>query len=260
MSFNSAGTIKELLNNIDYRNDMNFIFVDDGSNDETLQIIKKYCKNHLLNKKNVKINQNGHNLGTVESLRRAINTVDTKYIKFLGADDLINTNILADLCKNYKFDLLLSRVNFIGDGDRISLLKHHNKFMKHFILLPRVLRFITLLSANNLLAVGAVYDTQKLKRIMPKLTGIKLVEDWPIWLYFFSDPSARIIWKNTSFTFYRLSDIQITQSKSILPIINADLSKITDIKLKILSEKKNMMNFRVLMLISRLFNRILLKK
>lgn len=40
------------------------------------------------------------NLGTVESLRGAINTVDTRYVKFLGADDLINTNILADLCAN----------------------------------------------------------------------------------------------------------------------------------------------------------------
>lgn len=260
MSYDSADTINELLHKIDYRDDLNFIFVDDDSNDETLKIVKKYFENNHINKKNIKIKKNVRNLGTVESLRGAINSVDTKYVKFLGADDLINTNILADLCSNYEFDLLLSHVDFIGDGKRIRLLEHHNKFMKHFIRLPGFLRFITLLSANNLLAVGAIYDTQKLKIIMTKLNGIKLIEDWPIWLYLFSDSSARIIWKNTSFTVYRLSNSQITQNKSILPIINKDLSKITNIKLKILSERKSILNLHYSIFISRLINRLLLKK
>lgn len=79
--------IKSVLNQT-YQ-DFELIIVNDGSNDNTLEILQKYLGNSK-----IKIIQNIKNIGFVRSAIKAINLAKCEYIMRLDADDYLNENAL----------------------------------------------------------------------------------------------------------------------------------------------------------------------
>lgn len=84
--YNNEQYIKESLDsviNLTYKN-IEIIVIDDGSKDESISIVKKYCK---LDKRIVFF-QNEKNIGTAKTIKRGIRESKGKYIFFNAADDI----------------------------------------------------------------------------------------------------------------------------------------------------------------------------
>jgi glycosyltransferase involved in cell wall biosynthesis len=82
------------------------VIVDDGSSDDSVEVIRRYQRDFP----QIKLLENGRNLGILASQQRALREVTGKYILFRGADDfcypdffreasaLLETNVQAALC------------------------------------------------------------------------------------------------------------------------------------------------------------------
>jgi glycosyltransferase involved in cell wall biosynthesis len=82
--YNGAKYLKETIDNVllqTYR-DFIFLIINDGSTDETEQIIISYTDPRIKYIKNQK------NLGLVETLNKGIDLVETEFMARMDADDL----------------------------------------------------------------------------------------------------------------------------------------------------------------------------
>lgn len=83
--YNGAEFIINALESIPKRYDIEIIFVDDGSTDNTFEIMKKYFR--IFKKKTLK---NDENMGIGYSRHKALKYVDGEYVMFFDCDDTIN--------------------------------------------------------------------------------------------------------------------------------------------------------------------------
>lgn len=74
--------IKSILNQT--FKDFEFIIIDDGSSDNSIEIIKRYKRNY----KQIKLLINKQNLGIVKSLNRGLKIAKGKYIARMDSDDI----------------------------------------------------------------------------------------------------------------------------------------------------------------------------
>ncbi len=105
--FNKSSYLKTVIKSLKSQNgnfDREYIFIDDGSTDNSLKIIKKETKNL----KKCRIFSQA-NKGSANATNRGIKAAKMKYIKFLDADDVIlsdSTEILIDILeKNPDYNL-----------------------------------------------------------------------------------------------------------------------------------------------------------
>ena len=88
--FNKSSYLKHVVNSISSQKgdfDKEYIFIDDGSTDDSLKILKKETRKL----KNCKI-VSQKNKGSANATNVGINLAKMKYIKFLDADDVILSN------------------------------------------------------------------------------------------------------------------------------------------------------------------------
>lgn len=82
--YNGAEFIKNALESIPVRSDIEIVFVDDGSTDDSFEIMKNYNR---IFKKTLK---NDENMGLGYSRHKALEYVDGEYVMFFDCDDTIN--------------------------------------------------------------------------------------------------------------------------------------------------------------------------
>jgi len=85
--FNGEKYLKESIESVlnqTFR-DFEFIIIDDGSDDETPEILKKYTKKD----KRIKVIANSENIGLTKSLNKAVRASRGKYIARIDADDIV---------------------------------------------------------------------------------------------------------------------------------------------------------------------------
>lgn len=117
--FNSSKTVKELLRSLERQTFKNFeiIIVDDGSIDNTKNIITSFCKNSHLN-----IRYFYKNNGGVSSARNfGIKKATSDNILFLDSDDIIMPTLINDLIKaktQSACDLIISNAIINGKNNR----------------------------------------------------------------------------------------------------------------------------------------------
>ena len=108
-----------------------FIFINDGSNDNSLECLKKFTKSW----KNTKI-LNQINKGPASATQRGLDSATGNYIKLLGGDDVISencTNILLDVITKNKSVAVFSRYELVRDFNKL-------KFNDHLPLNLRILK------------------------------------------------------------------------------------------------------------------------
>lgn len=90
--YNGAKYLNESMNSIICQtfSDFIFIIIDDGSTDNSVNIIKSY------NDKRIKLLVNEKNIGISNSLNRGIEAADTKYIARMDQDDISLPNRIAE--------------------------------------------------------------------------------------------------------------------------------------------------------------------
>ena len=130
---------------------LDFLLIDDGSQDQTLQIIQALAKEN----KNVSARQNKTNLGKAESLRQGVLSAEIAnydYIGYLDADLATPISEIVRLLhyaeKNNDKKLIMgTRIKLLGNRVKRSLVRHY---------FGRI--FATIIS--QLVLKIPVYDTQ----------------------------------------------------------------------------------------------------
>jgi glycosyltransferase involved in cell wall biosynthesis len=105
--------------------DFEFIIIDDGSKDQTLQIIKQFNDNRII------LIENVNNLGIVECLNYGISISECELIARMDGDDIAHPNrfeLQYDLFQNYS-DLILcgSCIAVINEEERIDFPLLHDE-------------------------------------------------------------------------------------------------------------------------------------
>lgn len=112
--------IESISNQKKYFSKINLIIVDDCSEDNSLNIIKKFLKF-----KNVRLIKNKKNLGLVKSCNKAIKICNSNYILRVDSDDYVEKDFLKlffyEINKNY--DFIFSKFK-IKKGNKIISLKN----------------------------------------------------------------------------------------------------------------------------------------
>lgn len=91
VAYNSESTIVEALESItnqDYKN-LELVVSDDASTDNTFKVARKWCKDNKDRFKNIVLHSNTINKGVSANVNVAVGLSKAKWIKILGADDLL---------------------------------------------------------------------------------------------------------------------------------------------------------------------------
>lgn len=100
-----------------------FIYIDDGSTDDSLQIIKKITKG----KPNIKI-YSQKNSGVSSARNNGISKASAEYVCFVDADDYLDFDYFKTLLKYSNYDAVIS--GFIAEYPQKAIVKKKNDFIK----------------------------------------------------------------------------------------------------------------------------------
>ena len=123
-SYNYADFIKETIDSIlnqTYK-DWELIVVDDGSTDNSTEVIKSYCEKDSRIK--LYTHENNENKGLIETLKLGASKATSEWLAFLESDDLWCENYLEEKVKliekypDIKF--IFNDVEMFGDKERIE--------------------------------------------------------------------------------------------------------------------------------------------
>ena len=169
--YNSETYISETLNSIinqTYKH-IEILITDDYSSDNTISIIKNYCKKD----ERIKLFCLEKNLGPGAARNNSINHSKGKYIAFCDSDDLWKKN---------KLEL---QINFMKENNlsftysNYDLIDEKGKFKK-IIKSPNKITYDKMLRNNYVGCLTVIYDVEKLgKKYMPL---IRKRQDWVLWL------------------------------------------------------------------------------
>ena len=113
VSYNSEATIKQTLDSVENQTDQDFeyIIIDGGSSDSTLDIIKNYnCVDHLISEPDN---------GIYDGMNKGIEKASGKFIGFLNSDDLFaSKDVTKDLLKAIKLydtEIIYGDIKYFND-------------------------------------------------------------------------------------------------------------------------------------------------
>lgn len=109
VSFNASKTIEETFKSVSAQKfkDFEYIVKDGGSNDRTVELIKKYSKKGLIDRWVSK-----KDAGLYDAMNEGVKMAKGKYVYFLNADDTLHdANVLSDISKE-----LLKEPDFLYGG------------------------------------------------------------------------------------------------------------------------------------------------
>lgn len=125
-SYNYASYIEQTINSVINQSyqDWELIIVDDGSSDNSVEIIKSYCQKD----ERIKFfqHENGENKGLKETLLLGIEHASGEWVAFLESDDYFAPDNLlkkAEIIKKYpKVKLIFNKVNFLCEEESLQVL------------------------------------------------------------------------------------------------------------------------------------------
>ena len=122
-SYNYQDLIKETIDSVlnqTYKN-WEMIIVDDGSKDNSVEVIKSYCEKN--NRIKLFQHKNGENRGLAETLKLGISKAQNDWIIFLESDDTIREDYIEkklEIIKKYPdIKFIYNDINLFGDEERI---------------------------------------------------------------------------------------------------------------------------------------------
>lgn len=111
-----------IINQENFTN-IEFIYVDDGSTDNSLQILKNISKN----KPNIKVYTQKNN-GVSSARNKGISKATSEYICFVDADDYLDFDYFKTLLNYFNYDVVIS--GFIAEYPQKSIVKIKKEFVK----------------------------------------------------------------------------------------------------------------------------------
>lgn len=121
-NYNYAQYIEEAIDSVISQSyqDWDLVIVDDGSSDNSVEIIKSYCEKDSRIK--FLMHENGANKGLKESILLALGHISGDWVAFLESDDVFEPDNLAKkveiIKKNSEVKLIFNKVKFLAEEKR----------------------------------------------------------------------------------------------------------------------------------------------
>ena len=163
-SYNYAPIIGEAIESVinqTYK-DWELIIVDDGSTDNSVEVIKKYLSDNR-----IKLYINKKNLGLAKTVRKGIQYSTSDWIAFLESDDKFFPNALEEKVKaiSTDADIIFSDLELFGDKECVIHLQKHFDNLNNFIVNLKksgfIENFAKILPKINVIPTFSVVMTKK---------------------------------------------------------------------------------------------------
>ena len=200
-------SIRTLIINYGKGIDVHYYLADDGSLDNTVDIVKAWGEKEE-NKKlfsSFTIGGDGVNRGTVQNLISAISSVKTDNMKFLAGDDCYYDADIFSAIEEAGDDVVLTPcIPMDGKEDagremarkyRLLLMGQIHGDIKKFI------EYENFIQAPGVLIPGKYL---KDKELYEELEPYKLIEDYPMWYYFFHKKNYPVRALPKPYVYYRI--------------------------------------------------------
>lgn len=135
-SYNYANFIQESIESVINQTypHWELIIIDDGSKDNSLNIIKKYCDNDSRIK--LFTHKNNENKGLVESIKLGIKKSQYDWIAFLESDDCLSPNYLEEkikfLSRHPKCNFIYNDIECFGNPIKIKQMQKYFSKLNNF--------------------------------------------------------------------------------------------------------------------------------
>lgn len=239
-TYNSEEFIDESIKAIlDFSEACNILIVDDYSTDNTNIKIENFLSGlSFENQKRIEYHRNNVNIGTVKQFLNAANLCKTKYIKPIDCADKFlshNFQLIVDTFKKNNSDVIFTKPAFIESGIVFED-KFKENLLKKTLALSSKRRVLSLYTVNNLIAPTAFFRTEFIKKAIPNIGQIKLIEDWPLWIYG-SYIGSKFDYVDEKFIGYRIHPNQSSRSIELKQVLDQDLIEIDRLKESLLPWK-----------------------
>lgn len=185
-SYNYGEYISETIKSIQSQSysDWELIIVDDSSEDNSVEIIKSFCKN-----KRIKLICHDKNKGLTQSVKTGLKYAKGEWIAFLESDDLWRENTLEERVRaiknNPQVGIIFNDVEEFGDDNTILAVKNNldkNRVKISKLNFPKNI-FYDLNIENFLLTFSAVMIKKEILDDCPLDTPIDALLDWWIFIH-----------------------------------------------------------------------------
>ncbi|MCQ2788781.1 MAG: glycosyltransferase [bacterium] len=186
-SYNYENYIKETIESVlcqTYKN-WELIIVDDGSKDNSLNVISEYCKKD----ERIKLytHENNSNKGLAQTIQYGIKLSKGRYVAFLESDDTITPDYLEKKAKviseNPNTALVFNDVNIFGYEERVKGLedykRNHDKILSSLVFPTNILKDMR--NINLLATFSAVMVKKDILETLDFNSPIKASLDWYLW-------------------------------------------------------------------------------
>lgn len=185
-SYNYGKYISETIKSIQAQSysDWELIIVDDSSEDNSVEIIKSFCKD-----KRIKLICHDKNKGLTQSVKTGLKYAKGEWIAFLESDDLWRENTLKERVRaiknNPQVGIIFNDVEEFGDDNTILAVKNNldkNRVKISKLNFPKNI-FYDLNIENFLLTFSAVMIKKEILDDCPLDTPIDALLDWWIFIH-----------------------------------------------------------------------------
>lgn len=232
ITYHSAVTVLETLDSIVNQTygpeNIELIISDDGSKDNTVQVINDWLVQHQTKFHNVKFLENNINGGIPKNCNMAWKAATSDWIKTIAGDDLLTNNALSDLVSfvnsNAGVDCVFGLVKFFPVKNECSY-PVKGTFSHYFFELKAKEQFESLLIGNIPLAPGAFLSKKILENVGYADEQFSILEDYPLWLTITRN-GFKLHLLNTLVVNYRVGEsVSLSNLKSVNLNFNNEVRK-----------------------------------
>ncbi|MBW3530946.1 glycosyltransferase family 2 protein [Shewanella sp. NKUCC06_TVS] len=189
ITYHSAATVLETLDSIVNQTygpeNIELIISDDGSKDNTVQVINDWLAQYKIKFNDVKFFANEVNGGISKNCNIVWKAATSEWIKTIAGDDLLTINALDDLvafiCKQEGIDCVFGLVKKFPIDDA-KLYPTKDSYGEKFFNLDAKKQFEALLIGNVPHAPASFISKKSLKSIGYADLQFKNLDDYPLWL------------------------------------------------------------------------------
>lgn len=212
-------TIESILNQT--FKDWELIVVDDGSSDDSVNVIKRFC----LKDDRIKLfqHENGVNKGLAETIKLGLSKATADWIAFVESDDIIRPDYLQkkfDIVDKFpEVDFIYNDVNMFGDEtliqeynvgyfDRIRPILNNLSYPTMLLDLFQKLKNYNLISTFSVVMIR-----RKLFKNIDFNSPIKPYLDWYLWLQIISKTNCKFYYLPDKLTNWRMHKASYISAK-----------------------------------------------